>query len=106
MLKQNGLKAVGSVAKGVFEIFSVVVVAGLLTAKSSGNKPVVTYNRAVDEVMNSSMWSDDKVKVMNALKPNYKPELYEAVIGVVNSSLYSDNKVDVILKMCNQAEEA
>jgi hypothetical protein len=106
MLNNNGLKTVGSVAKGAFEIFSTIVVAGLLVAKATGNKPIVTYNDAMKAVMNSSLWSEDKVKVIDVLKPNYKPELYEAVVGVLESSLWGEDKVDVIVKMCNQAEEA
>ena len=106
MLNNNGLKAVGSIAKGAFEIFSTIVVAGLLVAKATGNKPIVTYNDAMKAVMNSSLWSEDKVTVIDALKPNYKPELYLAVVEVLESSLWGEDKVDVIVKMCNQAEEA
>ena len=106
MLNTDGMKAVGKLAKGVFEVVSTVLVAGLLVAKASGNKPIVTYNDAMNAVMNSSLWSEDKVKVIDVLKPNYKPELYEAVIGVLESSLWGEDKVEVIVKMCNQAEEA
>lgn len=106
MLNANGMKAVGKLAKGVFEVVSTILVAGVLVAKASGNKPIVTYNDAMNAVMSSSLYSEDKVKVIHVLKPNYKSELYEAVIGVLESSLWSDDKVEVIIKMCNQAEEA
>lgn len=106
MLNKDGLKTVGTVAKGAFEIVSTILVAGLLVAKASGNKPIVTYNDAMKAVMNSSLWSEDKVKVIDVLKPNYKPELYQAVVEVLESSLWGEDKVDVIVKMCNQAEEA
>lgn len=106
MLNANGMKAVGKLAKGVFEVVSTILVAGVLVAKASGNKPIVTYNDAMNAVMSSSLYSEDKVKVIYVLKPNYKSELYEAVIGVLESSLWSDDKVEVIIKMCNQAEEA
>ncbi len=106
MLNQKGLKTVGSVAKGAFEIVSTILVAGLLVAKASGSKPIVTYNSAVKAVMNSSLWSEDKTKVMDALKPDYNPEVYLAVVEVLDSSLWGEDKVNVILKMCKQAEEA
>lgn len=106
MLNKNVLKTVGSVAKGAFEIFSTVVVAGLLVTKVSGHKRDVSYLDAVNAVMNSSLWSDNKVKIMNALKPNFKPEVYEAVVGIVNSSMWFDDKTETIIRMCKQAEES
>lgn len=106
MSNKNGLETAVKVAKGAFEIVSTILVAGLLVAKASGKKPAVTYNDAVKAVMDSSLWSEDKAMVMEVLKPYYKSELYEAVIGVLESSLWGEDRVNIIVKMCNQAEEA
>lgn len=106
MLNNNGLKTLGRVSKGVLEILGTVVVAGLLLTKKTDEKHAVTYKDAINAVMDSSLWSEDKVKVIDVLKPGYKPELYEAVVEVLKSSLWGEDKVDVIVKMCNQAEKA
>ena len=106
MLNKNVLKSVGSVALGVFEILSTVVVAGLIVTGKKGVKQVVTYNDAVNAVMNSGLWSDNKVEIIHALKPNFEPEVYEAVVAVINSSMWFDDKTETIIRMCKQAEES
>lgn len=99
-------KTVGSVAKGAFEILSTVVVAGLVLASKTDDKGSVTYNDAVKAVMSSSLWSSDKPRVLEAIKPNFKPVVYEAIVEVVKSSMWNSDKPDVIIRMCKQAEES
>lgn len=106
MLNLKGLKTVGSFVKDVLEVISPVVVTGLLMSGKYGYKTIVTYNDAVAAVMNSSLWSEDKTKVMTALKPGYSPTIYKAVIEVVKSSMWSGDKVNLILDMCKKAEES
>lgn len=106
MLNKDVLKTVGSLAKGAFEIFSTVVVAGLLVTKAKDDEYFATYNEAVNAVMNGDLWTSDKPKVLDALKPNFKPVVYRAVVEVVKSDMWTSDKADVIIKMCKQAEES
>lgn len=103
---KNGLKAVGSFAKDVLEVVSPFVIAGVLFGKPTENKSIIKYNDVIKVVMNSSLWSADKTKVVEALPMDGSPELYKAVIYVINSTLWSEDKVKLILKLCNQLEEA
>lgn len=63
---------------------------------------VVTYNDAVNAVLDADMYSDDKVEILVALKENDKPEIYQAVINTVNSVMCSEDKVKIILNMCEE----
>ena len=102
MKVMNGLKTVGSFVVDVLEVVSPVVVTGLLLTKSSKYKPIYAYNDAVSAIMDSSMWSDYKVKAVSALPLYARPVLYEAVIEVSKSSMFSDDKLETILRMCKQ----
>lgn len=106
MLNKDVLKAVGSIAKGAFGIFSTVVVAGILAAKASDDKYAATYDEAVNAIASGDLWSSDKPEALNALKPNFKPVVYKAVVEVVKSDMWKSDKLDVIIKMCKQAEES
>ena len=55
--------------------------------------------------MNSSMWSTDKAKTISVLDSNAKPEFYLSIVRVVESSMWSSDKLNVILEMCEKAEE-
>ena len=59
----------------------------------------VEYDDAVEAIMASNMWSDDKVKAVKFLKRDCESELYKATIDVVNSSMWSHDKVEVIQNM-------
>ena len=106
MLNKDVLKTVGSIAKGAFGIFSMVVVAGLLGTKACDDQYSATYNEAVNAIANGDLWSSDKPKVLDALKPNFKPVVYKAVVEVVKSDMWTSDKANVIIKMCKQAEES
>lgn len=103
---KNGLKSVGLFVKDVVELVGPVVVGGVLLSKSSKPRTIMSYDDAISIVLQSSMWSEDKAKVASALPMDANPELYGAVISVVKSSMWSNDKMELILKMCNQAEEA
>ena len=59
----------------------------------------VEYDDAVEAIMASNMWSDDKVKAVKFLKRDCESKLYKATIDVVNSSMWSHDKVEVIQNM-------
>lgn len=105
MSNQDVLKAMGIVAKGVLKVAGTVLMAGVALAKVYDDRYNATYNEAVEVIMSSSMWSDDKARAVAALKLNAKPEIYAAVIRIVKSSMWSNDKLKVIIEMCN-AEEA
>lgn len=98
----NGLKTAGLFVKDVLEVVSPVIVTGLLLTKPSKYKPIYSYKDAVSAIMDSSMWSDYKVKAVDALPLYGRPVLYEAVIEVAKSSMFSDDKLETILRMCKQ----
>ena len=106
MLNQDVLKAMGVVVKGVFKVAGTIAVAGVALAKAYDKRYYTSYNDAVRVIMNSSMWSEDKVKAISALYANAKPELYMAVIKVVESSMWSSDKVKVIIEMCKKGGES
>ena len=104
MLNKDVLKAVGSVAKGIYGVFCIGAVAGLLAAKATDDKYAATYDEAVNEVVNGNLWSSDKAEVLDVLKPYFKPVVYKAVIEVIKSDMFMTDKTETIIKMCKQAE--
>ena len=106
MLNKNVLKTVGSIAVGAFEIVSTVVVAGLVVASKSNYKHTATYNEAINAVAGGDLYYSDKAKVINAIKPNFKPVVYEAIVEVVKADMYYSDKAETIINMCKQAEES
>ena len=59
----------------------------------SGN---VKYSDAVNVILSGTMFSTDKNKMMELLKPNEDADYYRSVIHVVESSMYSGDKVEAI----------
>ena len=105
MRKQEVLRSVGIVCKGVLKVVGIITIAGIGLAKAYDERYYAGYNSAVEAIMNSSMWPDDKAKAISALKLNAKPELYASIIRVVKSSLLSSDKVNLIIEMCKKGEE-
>lgn len=106
MLKQDVLKTMGMVVKGVMKVAGAVAVTGLALIKMSETEYNVTYNDVVKVIMDSNMWTDDKVKAITALKLDAKSEQYLSIIKVVNSSMLSSDKTKLIVELCRNTEEA
>lgn len=109
MSNQDVVKAMVIVTKGVLKVAGTVLLAGVALAKSYDARYNVvynvSYNDAVEAIMSSSMWTDDKARSVSALKLNAKPEIYAAVIRIVKSTMWSNDKLKLIIELCN-AEEA
>lgn len=58
------------------------------------------YSDAVQAIMKSDMWDNDKSKAVTILPKDASSELYKSVISVVRSDIWSSNKVAVIRNMC------
>lgn len=54
------------------------------------------YGDAVQAIMSSSMWSDDKKKAISTMSKDATHGEYEAVISIVKSTMWSDDKVKSI----------
>ena len=65
--------------------------SGIIPVKCDAN-----YGDAVNEIMQSNMYSHDKTKAISALRKNGGTELYRAVISIVRSRAYSHDKVKMI----------
>lgn len=61
-----------------------------------------TYSGAVQAIMRSSMWSDDKNKAIEALTKDESSEVYKAICSIANSSMWSDDKRKTIVNMCKK----
>lgn len=116
LTKESTLKRLGSVKDIACKSSKFIVpVLGIVLASRSSVRSVnyitndvkqlfgvVTYNDAVNAVLDAIMCSDDKTKILAALKPNEKPELYQAVIDTVDAIMCSEDKVKIILNMCEK----
>lgn len=105
MRSEDVLKTVGIVVKGVLKVVGAITITGIALAKAYEERYHTNYNDAVRAIMNSSMWSTDKAKAISVLDSNAKPEFYLSIIRVVESSMWSSDKLNVILEMCEKAEE-
>ena len=56
----------------------------------------VTYDDAVSAILNSGMYSSDKVKAANILNVGEDTTYYKAAIAVVRSSAYSGDKLEML----------
>ena len=106
---KNGLQVAGSIAKRVLSAVGPLVVARVLLGNPFDNKNAMgggnaSYNDAVNAILNSSMWAEDKSKAVSELKMDMRPEVYKAVIEVAKTSMFSEDKCNTIIKMVNQGE--
>ena len=60
---------------------------------------VVDYEDAIGAIMDSSMWSNDKVKLMDIVKRDGDATYYKSVINIANSRMFSTDKVAAIDKI-------
>lgn len=106
VFNEKNLKAVGQVAKRSCNVIVPVLVMALSTVsvgevldmfRYNGN---VGYDDAVKAIMDSSIPSYDKTRIMQILKRGETSEFYRAVIRTVKSSMPSYAKVEVIQNMC------
>lgn len=102
MLKNDVLKVIKTVGKGVLSIACMGVVAGMALGDNYKHYCNATYSDAVEAIMESDMWSSDCHKAVSALKLNADTELYKAVIRIANSSMWSSDKLKSILSLCEE----
>lgn len=62
----------------------------------------VTYSDAVNAIMNSTMWHDDKSEAIAVLSRDANEELYKAIIHVANGKMWSDDKLKTIKNLCGK----
>ena len=70
--------------------------------KRHGN---VTYSDVISTILNSSMYSTDKAKVVNIVPKDGDVELYKSIIQIVKSNMYSGDKISIIKDICGVKEE-
>lgn len=99
ILSKEHKEALKNFAKNSYKV--VIPVFGLVLSRISFsdiqkvlcvNGPV-GYNEAVDAIMHSSMWADDKTKAVSILKRGESSEYYRAMISIVKSSMWADDKI-------------
>lgn len=104
MTVKQKMKTIGSFAMDVLEVVSPVVVTGLFLTKPSKYKRIVGYNDVIVAISNSSLWSDDKVKLISELPMGQNSEFYKSVIYMTNVSLLPSDKANLILKLYKKVE--
>lgn len=60
---------------------------------------VVDYEDAIGAIMDSNMWSSDKVKLVDIVKRDGDATYYKSVINIANSRMFSSDKVSAIDKI-------
>lgn len=58
------------------------------------------YGDAVNAIMSSNMWSEDKKEAVQALSKGESAAFYKAVIKIANSNMWSADKAETIMEMC------
>lgn len=87
----------GYAVKGLATVVAYMSVTGLLEDLRYCGP--VGYSDAVNAIIDSSLYSDGKAKIMAVLKTDGDSDYYKAVIKVVQSVMYSDKKVEIIENM-------
>jgi len=59
----------------------------------------VTYSDAVRAIMDSDMFSSQKIEAVELLKRDSTSDYYKAVICVVNSDMFTSQKIETIEKL-------
>lgn len=59
--------------------------------------------KAIKAINDSDMWSSDKCEAISAIKHNYSPDVYYAVISIANSDMWSSDKRDTIKKIFEES---
>lgn len=95
VFNEKNLKVVGQVAKRSCNVIVPVLVMDMI--RYNGN---VGYDDAVKVIMNSSIPSYDKSRIMQFLKRDENSEYYRAVIHTIKSSMSSYTKVEIIQNLC------
>ena len=88
---------------GEFAIYGVATVLSYVSVKDtvdvvrySGN---VNYSDAIGLIMDSSMYSSDKHKLITLLPKDKDSDFYKAIIKVIKSNMYSSDKIKTIETM-------
>lgn len=89
-------------AQGLIGALSYVSVKDLLEMIVKDNN--ASYSDAVDAIMSSNIYSDDKKEMISALRTDGDSEFYKAVISIVNGGMYSSSKVECVKDMCKKEE--
>lgn len=106
VFNEKNLKTVGQVAKRSCNVIVPVLVMALSTLSVGEVMDVIHYNGnvgyddAVKVIMNSSIPSYDKSRIMQFLKRDENSEYYKAVIHTIKSSMSSYTKVEIIQNLC------
>lgn len=95
----NGLMFVGKMV-GCTLVGAYCLKDTRLTPNMSFDSGSASYSDAIQAIMKSDMWDNDKSKTVSILPKDASPELYKSVISVVRSDIWSSNKVSVIRNMC------
>lgn len=72
----------------------------IVSAKRNG--VIANYGEAVNAIMESGMWSDDKQEAISVLKRYETNDFYRAVISIVNSNMWSSDKLEAIKGLCEK----
>lgn len=88
---KTGCKVVGY---GLATVASYVSMKDIADVKNYFGK--VNYSDAVRAIMNSSMYSSDKNRMIEVLRRDGNTEYYRTVISVVNSTMFSSDKIKTI----------
>lgn len=96
---KKACKVIGTVLVSVGEVAYAVKYAGD-TASNLHYYDRVDYADAIESVMKSSLWSEDKNKIAIILPRDEKSDFYRAVVKIVQSNMWSEDKVRAIKGMC------
>ena len=104
-MRRINWKLVGAFGKGLCKVLAV----GSLVILGRGFKVsvceehdekydsrAVGYGDAVEAIMGSNMFSDDKRDAVVALKHRESGQYYKAVIAIAESTAFSDDKLEMI----------
>lgn len=96
---------VGKTGHAIAECCKVAFCVGLVSlsylSMSNNNSTCTTYGRlnygdAVQAIMSSDMFSNDKTKAIGMIKQSADSAYYSAVIAIVKSDMFSCNKLKSI----------
>ena len=87
---RQGVKVAGEVVACGLLIF-----ASYIKLKNDGEK-LVGYDDAVEAIMSSSMFSNDKCEAVKAVKQNMGEYYYKSILSIMESSMFGAEKVEMI----------
>lgn len=91
----GGFAILGLINEIIMDVMDVIPKERIITHATN-------YSDVVKAVMDSTMWSEDKKKMINIIQTGRGTDYYESVMSVVNSTMWSNDKYELVKSLSDK----